>query len=1278
MEKSLSNIEKSMNQQKSNGSGKGAAAAGALSGLAGNLQAIVASTSIKSFDSKKAGEIISFSRELVKVVNDVKPSSAKAFGAFADGMSKAFETIFDMMDPVKIAKLYLASKILFEGKTPLLQKIVLGMSNAFKDIDSIQAKAGGKALKEMGEGLLSLTKALKSFILIGIAAPVILMGALVVRGIISLFSSFGEKAKEIGEGGKALKELGKGLISFSAGIASIALVTIIAGKEAIAGIGLIALFGLTFYTIGKVADSIKAGARAVAYMGLALFGFSAGLATYMLVMLLVPPIAILQGITTIAGFGLVFALLGLDKVSQVIARGALLLIGMAVALFLFSGGLMVYAMAIKMYDPESLLLGAALIAELGVAMAILGKFEKWIRPGAVTMVEMGIGLGIFSVGLLAFGLAIKVYNFDSVALGATIIAAFGIATSIVGSLEGAVITGAAGLAEMGGALVIFSVGVLAFGISIKLLQAIFKNDLLMAGAIAGSIIVGFGLAFAVIGAGPIGVAVAAGAAAMITVGVALISISVGILAFALAIKALQALFTDLNTAGETAGKILLGLGLAFSALGLMSPLIMFGSVAAVALSASLIGVSVGLLAFGLSLKLLDSAGILVKDGDSYTIKGLSIITQIASEISKVGLYSLNPFFWMGMATSAGIGGSLVMIGAGLSAAGAALKEASPDTLSRITSGIFGDGGLVPVLAEQFAKIGKKYGGGFLSSFLGTDDVSVGIRVTRGFGDVLKDLAGGIVAFSRFSEFPVKVPNPKDPSNLVYTTVDMFGEVIPKLNENLPSLLSVLAETFSTIGQLYGGDGGWFGKDSPVQKGIDAVRGLGGVLSEVAGGIVAFSQFEEFPVQVPNPKDPSKLIYKTINLFDTLPKIKDALIGSGTVQGKLTPKTGILLGLAEVFAEIGNKYGDEGFFSDGAVKQGVDAVKGIGGVISELAQGIIAFATMERGLPNYDQKGKFNGTYTKFRMEDVQANITKVLKILPSVFAGIDLKSMEDAKDKAKLIAPLAESISRIGKALGDLMVDKKKGDQVNLLDTMGPSLKKFIDSAKDISADKMMISQLNSLAGVLEKFARSSDGLKNFAESLVSSGQAFKSFSSGFGTFSSQIDKFAKFESSFSNLIKNQSYYKFDQFAKSMGTMKENVNAFNVENLKLTDSMMKSLAILSKSPDATGEKIKESIDEAMKQLVDAIKKISGTSEQQAGAIDKLSQTLGTSSMFGESKPAAQTVAVPGPKSAAPEQQGPDINVQLLAAINSLSSKLSALSSMQFKGGALIVTDQASG
>ena len=1358
----------------------GAKATGVLAGLAQGVNSLVAALSVKKFDDKKANTILEFSRGLVQIVNSVDASKAKDFGEFATGMSAAFETILSVVSPVKLLKLKIGTAILFSGKKPLIQQIAEGMQKAFANVDAAKAKEGAEAIKVMGEGLLSLSKAMARFALIALVAPLVLIGALVVRAVIGMFVSLGKKAKQIEEGGNAIKALGKGLAYFSAGLAALVLVVMIANPARIAGaIAVLALFALTFALMGKVSWHIQRGARAVAKMGLALWAFSVGLATFMLVLLIVKPAMVLTGITVIAAFGVLFALLGIDKIARQIAQGALLMIGMAYALFLFSGGLMVFGLAIKLYKPKDLLMGALVIAEIGLAMALLGKYEKTITEGAFVMAEMGVGLALFSVGLLLFGLAVKLFDFKDIVVGALLIAGLGLAFGLVGLMAAEVFAGAIAVAEMGVALISLSVGLILFAVAIKILSALF-DDLGEAGKIAGGILLGLGLAFAVIGL--LSAAIAPGAAAMITVGFALISVAVGIIIFGLAIKALQALFgDDLTEAGKIAGGILLGLGLAFAALGLLSLPIALGAIATVLMGASLVVFSVGLLVFtgaaallmkvfnsdkldlignsvrdflinfglafsavglliipialgsaammlmgasliifgagllvfGAAMYFIDSKGLFVTDAEGRpSIKGVDILPSIAAALTDVGLYAFNPLFWSGVAASIGMGASLVMIGSGLMLASESLEKTKD--INGLVNNLFGDGGLIPVMAESYAKIGEKYGGGFLASFLGMDAVSIGIRTTRGFGEVLQELAGGIAAFADFTQFPIKVPDPKDPSKLIYRTVNVFSDIIPPLTENLPLILSTLANVFADIGNQYGGEGGWLsGEDSPVKKGIDAVKGLGTVLSELAGGIVAFANFSEFPIQIPDPKDPSKLIYKAVNLFESIPKIKEALIGDGVIQGKLTGKTGILMSLAEVFAEIGNKYGD-GFFSDGPVKQGVDAVKGIGGVVAELGQGILAFANMQRGLPNYGPDGKFNGTYTPFSLDEVKNNITNVLNTLPNVFAGIDVDAMNQAKEKANAAVPLAEAISKVGKALQELVVEKKGGEKESLVALIGPGINQIVKDTAAIQLDTEKVKVLDYLSYVLQRFSGLGEGLKTFSTGLVSAGEAiakfgdyianiptyvdmlnslattlgatgtviysfgfdllkfsdlvtqsdfnegkllqlnslydvlyrlsslspnlmmlsaamtangggFSAFARGFSTFSTQLQKFVTYEKSFSSLVKNAYDYKFDRFANDMGVLKENVNAFEVEKLKLTDSMMKSLAILSKDPDALGETISESIETSFDKLVDALTEIVGKQQSsQTSFFEEMKS--GMSNMFAGGGAAAQPAA----------------------------------------------------
>ena len=748
---------------------------------------------------------------------------------------------------------------------------------------------------------------------------------------------------------------------------------------------------------------------------------------------------------------------------------------------------------------------------------------------------------------------------------------------------------------MGVSLILFSVGLILFGASLNIITKAFGGSSIDdIGPQVRDFLLQFGLAFSAIGL--LAVPIIFGAAAITLMGVSLATFGIGIAIFAGSTKLLTMALgeSNLSKIGGSLRSFLIDIGLAFSAVGLLMIPIVLGSVAMITLGASLIVFGVGLLVFGSALMFLDSKGLIVKGKNGHTLKGINILSDLAEQFSTIGSYSLNPFMWMGIGASIGMGLSLISIGVGLQQAGEALTKI-PDISGFITN-LFGDGGLIPSMAKAFSDIGDKYGGGLLSNFLGTDSVSVGIKTVKGFGDVLKELAGGIAAFANFSEFPILAPDPKDPSKLSYKTVDILGDIVPKLTQNLPTLLGSLATIFAEIGNKFGGDGGWFGEDSPVQKGVSAVKGLGSVLKELAGGIVAFANFEEFAIQVPDAKDPSKLIYKTVNLFETIPKIKKALVGDMSISGKLTGKTGILFALAEVFAEIGTKFGD-GFFSDGPVKKGVEAVKGIGGVISELAGGIIAFANMDRGIPNYDKNGKFNGTYTPFKLETVQQNISKVLTSLPKVFANVDISKFEEAKEKAEVAVPLAEAIGKIGEALIKLKNKAGKDEGNNeILASMGKSLKSFVQSMDGMELDEKKVKGLDKMADAIVKLANAGNNLKTFASALSDTAVSLTKFSASFKPFSMQLDKFSTFEKSFSNLVKNASQYKFTQFAKDVGTLKDNINKFELEKLKLTDSMMKSLAILSKSPDALGKNIEESIEKAFKELVEALKELVGSNK----------------------------------------------------------------------------------
>ena len=1193
MEKSLKGIASSLDAS-AKGGGK---SNGALSSLSVGVSALSSATN--KFNSKNSKAIVEFATDISKVAQSIDTESAAAFGEFMSGLAAGIDAIAAIVSPGKLLKLVIGTKILFGGKNSIIKQLVSGMTSAFKDADPKKAKEGAEAIGILADALMTLSKAMGTLALIGLVAPLVAIGALTARAIIGLFTSVGKNAKAIQDGGKAIGSLGKGLMLFSAGLATFMLVILIVKPAMVlTGIVVLAAFALAFALLGQVSRYIDSGAKAIAWMGLGLFAFSAALATYMLVLLLVTPKLVMIGIAVLGLLAGAFALIGwLDKAGN-IKKGAQGVMVMGEGLFFFAIGLAAFSLAMRLVTMETAIVGPLIIASLGAAFWAVGAMNKgnFVQSGATAMIEVGFALMAISAGILIFGLGLKalqaIFGDDLSTAGIIaggILLGLGLAFAGIGFAAGLIAPGAAAMISVGFALMSISAGILIFGLAIKGLQAIFGDDLTQAGVMAGGILIGLGLAFAAIGL--LSPFIIIGSVAVILMGVSLILFSGGVMLFGLAVNKLVDIFGSTEKAAEGMKGILDSIGGAIASMGWSIIPITLGSAALMLMGVSLMLVSGGLFMFGKAMSYLDEQGLLIKGGDGWEMKGASLLVSLVGVFADIGWEAFSPWPWAGIAFSLAMGVSLFTLGLGLKKAADALA-AIPD-MNKFIFNLFGPMGVIPAMADAFGYIGEKYGGGLLSSWFGTDPVSMGVRAVRGMGGVLEELAGGIAAFANFSEFPVKIPNPKDRSKLIYSTVNLL-EMVPKIQEVLTGkggLLLALSEVFAEIGTKYGGEGGWFGGDGPTQKGIDAVDGMGKVLSEIAGGIIAFARFDEFPIQIPDPKDPSKLTYKSVNMYDMIPKIKTALIGDGSAGGG-----GILFSLAAVFGSIGARYPD-GFLTDSYVKQGVDAVSGIGGVISELAEGILAFAELERGLPimvpDKDGKPKWNGQYKPIKLGAIKNNIERVLLVLPSVFAKLDIDALTIAKQKAKLIKPLAESIGDISESLKKLLIDAPEGGKTRrtMIGLLGPSIKQFADDIKGVKFDPQQLKDLDALAKIFDRFSSLGDTLDPFAKGLVATGNALVSFSNGFQKFGTQIEKFSKFEQSFSNLVKNQSTYKFDKFAESVGVLKKNVNEFNVEKLKLTDSMMKSLAIMSKSPDALGKTISDSIEKSFEELIKAIKEL---------------------------------------------------------------------------------------
>jgi hypothetical protein len=126
----------------------------------------------------------------------------------------------------------------------------------------------------------------------------------------------------------------------------------------------------------------------------------------------------------------------------------------------------------------------------------------------------------------------------------------------------------------------------------------------------------------------------------------------------------------------------------------------------------------------------------------------------------------------------------------------------------------------------------------------------------------------------------------------------------------------------------------------------------------------------------------------------------------------------------------------------------------------------------------------------------------------------------------------------------------------------------------------------------------------------------------------------------------------FDRIQKSMKTLKDNINGMDLKKLTLTDSMMKSIAMLSKSPEAIGDKIAESIDKAFEDLAKAITdSIDGVKEEKGGILSGAMDAAKGLFSGGEKPTAAPKAMAPAPQSPSPSISKADLQQALSSALS---------------------------
>ncbi len=318
----------------------------------------------------------------------------------------------------------------------------------------------GDALKLLGAGTAEMAKALILFTFVPKKTVTKFQ-----TFIVEIFKTLTEyDQKEIKAGASNLMLMGDAIMNFSKSLALSALL-IIPGMIAIPF--LVAAIGLmsgVMWLVGKQEKNIKAGAKALDGVGDALKSFAIGMAFFAVTtfFILMEPKILLGMVASLLLIGGVVGVLGLAD--KTIKKGATALMLMGVGLGLFAVGYAVFALVSKFVSFEDVGKQVLILGGIGLVTAGIGMFFGNVALGAISMGLIGVGLTVFSIGYGIFTFVSKGVTEDDALTQAAIIGGIGGAFALIGIpvVALAVALGAIAMGIAGLALIPLSLGLKAF------------------------------------------------------------------------------------------------------------------------------------------------------------------------------------------------------------------------------------------------------------------------------------------------------------------------------------------------------------------------------------------------------------------------------------------------------------------------------------------------------------------------------------------------------------------------------------------------------------------------------------------------------------------------------------------------------------------------------------------------------------------------------------------------------------------------------------------------
>lgn len=986
-----------------------------------------------------------------------------------------------------------------------------------KDKVSEGRSAGGGSIKEGMKLLEALGVSVKSFskgLLVFAVVPNKTAKRLAsdVKSITDVLSKI-DNIKETLQTAQMLGEVGKALFVFS-GLVALSLpamlINVVAIPIAVTEINMFLNMLSSRYALKRTQDSLKNVAMLyeVGVGMFAFFGYIALSAPLLVVDALLIPLAALEinmFVTMIAGRGKNKALKeGIENSLKLGLVGVNLLEFMATALL---AGLLAIPTLVTL---PALWLTTWAITRI---MSIAGKNSLSILKGAGALTLAGLALVGLSLSLLLFSVALIPFAKDpiKILIMGGVLLTLGAVFGLAGVFAGPIALGALAMTLVSLPLLILSVSLLIFSLAVKSFEKRGKVDVMK------QLITGVGTSFALVGL--MALPVIFGALALTAASTTLIVLSVGLLLYSLAVKNVK----DQKSFVDGIKNVVTGIGTSYAKIGLLSPLIIAGSLAMLPASIALILLSVGL-------KMFKSINWNADENSGDTAKLISAFAAVRAAFLGTDPKSeggIGGFFKKlgGVITGAIDGARMIEAALAYMVAGKALifvaiglkqmkkldwteKDtiALSQTLTTMSAAFeaVGKAGSVTKTVTRGGLLGKIFGGFSVDKNV----VKEGIDSVQGAGKALKDISRGLVEFTKWYEANEKLIDMSDPNSPFFvaltTTVKSVGEAFAAVGNSGQVEKKFLIFKWNK---------------NAAAEGIDAVKGAGNALKDIATGLIEFTKWyqdneELIGFDPDNPEKETPFFKALKNSVTSVGNAFAAVANSGTVE--------------------------KGWFifkwDRNAAKEGIKSVKGVEEALTGITNGLISFTSFykeneadlkttvydENGIPTNGLMGSLYNVLktTGDAFATIGGNKTKKGFAIFSwdtnaVAAGIEnVEGVQDAiKDvvEGTLIFIKSGIKTKDATLLSNLLFSMGKGfsalDKVNLR-KQGRRFESFAEHFKDgfdimyktKDAERRM-KNVNTIMFTLERqtrlntFTKAADGIKKIAEAVnsidIEKGKAF-------------------------------------------------------------------------------------------------------------------------------------------------------------------------------------------